>query len=337
MTERGRSTTQGFFCVPVIDNHALARIAHRLDPHSRVQRSWALSGGMSATMTALEIVGGDGSTRPVIVRRPGAAALALNPQAAEDEFRLLQVTQSLGLATPAPYDLDQPGTILDTPYLVTEYIAGEPQFAPTDAADFARQFATHLATIHRANLSRHDVSFLRTHPDGCRENDRASPNGADRLFDVARVRRLLATATLARRNAPALLHGDYWPGNVLWRDGRIVAVVDWEDACVGDPLIDLAIARLDLLWLFGDDALEQFMQQYRAHLPIDVADLPYWDVCAALRLARLAGNDLQAWTAFFAPYGRPDITEHSFREHMRWFVAQALDQLANGAGDRAES
>ena len=29
-------------------------------------------------------------------------------------------------------------------------------------------------------------------------------------------------------NRPVLLHGDFWPGNILWRDGRLVAVIDWE-------------------------------------------------------------------------------------------------------------
>ena len=32
-----------------------------------------------------------------------------------------------------------------------------------------------------------------------------------------------------------LLHGDYWPGNVLWQQGRLAAVLDWEDAALGGP------------------------------------------------------------------------------------------------------
>jgi aminoglycoside phosphotransferase (APT) family kinase protein len=36
----------------------------------------------------------------------------------------------------------------------------------------------------------------------------------------------------------SLLHGDYWPDNTLWRDGRLVCVIDWEDAALGDPLAD---------------------------------------------------------------------------------------------------
>jgi len=38
----------------------------------------------------------------------------------------------------------------------------------------------------------------------------------------------------------ALLHGDLRTGNYIVRDGRIVALLDWEDAHVGDPVQDLA-------------------------------------------------------------------------------------------------
>ena len=58
-----------------------------------------------------------------------------------------------------------------------------------------------------------------------------------------RIRDMLASAwPFPRPNPPALLHGDYWPGNILWKDGRLAAVIDWEDACLGDPLVDLAMA-----------------------------------------------------------------------------------------------
>jgi aminoglycoside phosphotransferase (APT) family kinase protein len=63
-----------------------------------------------------------------------------------------------------------------------------------------------------------------------------------------------------------LLHGDYWPGNVLWHDGKIVAVIDWEDARLGDPLIDLAMSRLDLVWICGIYAMHMFTEQYQPSL-----------------------------------------------------------------------
>jgi aminoglycoside phosphotransferase (APT) family kinase protein len=81
-------------------------------------------------MTALEIEGPDGQTRRMIVRRPGDETLRRNPRAAQNEFQLLHVTHAWGLATPTPYHLDPSGRIFPTPYLVIEYIEGEPEFAP---------------------------------------------------------------------------------------------------------------------------------------------------------------------------------------------------------------
>ena len=63
---------------------------------------------------------------------------------------------------------------------------------------------------------------------------------------------------LSQQNRSVLLHGDFWPGNILWRDGQIVGVIDWEDAAFGDPLADIANTRLELLWAFGVEAMRQF-------------------------------------------------------------------------------
>ena len=39
---------------------------------------------------------------------------------------------------------------------------------------------------------------------------------------------------------PALVHADMGPEHVLVREGRIAGVIDWSDARVGDPALDLA-------------------------------------------------------------------------------------------------
>lgn len=46
---------------------------------------------------------------------------------------------------------------------------------------------------------------------------------------------------------PSLTHGDYHFGNLLFRDGAVVAILDWEIAALGDPLVDfgcLAVASI---------------------------------------------------------------------------------------------
>ena len=39
-----------------------------------------------------------------------------------------------------------------------------------------------------------------------------------------------------------ILHGDWAPYNVVWHDGRVAGVIDWDLARPGDPLDDLAFA-----------------------------------------------------------------------------------------------
>ena len=303
-------------------------LVQTLAPHSRLLRTWPLQGGSSAQMTALTFVRPDGETKIVIVRRIGERALKQDPQAAENEFRRLQLTQALGLATPTPLHLDVTGTIFPTPYLVIEYIAGRPEFTPNPNDDFTRQLATQLANTHRAAGAGPDAAFLPKQATSYAENVGMRPVHVDASLEEGRIRDALERAwPLPQRNAPALLHGDFWPGNVLWRDGQLVAVIDWEDAQLGEPLTDLAISRLDMLWIFGSDAMHAFTQQYQSLMALDYANLPYWDLYAALRLVRLAGADLTAWAAFFAPFGRPDITEQTIRAHYARFVAQAFAKL----------
>lgn len=158
--------------------------------------------------------------------------------------------QAAGVPAPGPRYLDVPGK-----RLVVDFVDGAVEAAPADDAEFIAPFAAALAEIHRVAA---DLSFL---PER-------------------------ALTEVPRRNRPVLLHGDYWPGNTLWREGRLVAVVDWEDAAVGDPLADVANARLELLWARGAEAREEFTRRYRSLAPaVDFTDLPPWDCWAEARLA----------------------------------------------------
>lgn len=310
----------------------LDQLVQKIVPGSRLLHAWVLKGGISAGMTALEIEHPDGQRRKMILRQPGQAALKQNPRAAEDEFRLLEATRRLGLATPTPYFLDTTGQIFPAPYLVIEYVEGRPEFAPSNLKSFTTQLAEHLSRIHKAYASGMDFSFLARQTQGFDDIFGKRLPNIDPLVDQQRVRDTLEAAwPIPQRNPTALLHGDYWPGNILWQADQLAAVIDWEDAKPGDPLEDLAITRLDLLWIFGRDAMESFSQAYQSRMSLDTTCLPYWDLFAALRLARLAGENLTEWAAFFRPFGRNDITEETIRTHYHFFVARAMGQLATRA------
>jgi aminoglycoside phosphotransferase (APT) family kinase protein len=275
-------------------------------------------------MTALELRLPDGRTRKVIVRRPGVWAVKRNPHAARDEFRLLHVLQSYGLPIQMPYLLDESGEVFPAPYLVIEYIEGNPDLAPSDLSDYILQLATYLAAIHRVGGSDPAISFLPQRPSHVAGMPEEALAAAGSASERQYARSILESGIPPEElNSSVLLHGDYWPGNVLWRDGRLVAVVDWEDTEIGDPLADVAISRLDMLWAFDIEAMNDFTLQYESKTSIDFRHLPYWDLRAALRVPPTLGE----WATVYPPFGRKDITEKTMREGVGLFVAQALEKL----------
>jgi aminoglycoside phosphotransferase (APT) family kinase protein len=294
------------------------QVVHKLDPQSKLLRTWELKGGVSARVTALETLRPDGHTQKMIVRQHGEMDLKHNPQVAADEFKLLQLLHSVGLATPAPYHLDQSREIFSTPYIVIEYIEGKPEFAPSNLPDLLLQLATQLSRIHQVDGSQLDVSFLPQQANIYAQKLRARPAKVDESLDEGPIRDALeAVWPFPQRNTSVLLHGDFWPGNILWRDGQLVAVIDWEDAALGDPLADVANSRLEILWAFGIDAMQSFTHRYQSMTTIDFTHLPYWDLCAALRRV-----------AQLAQWGLDDTTERTMRERHRWFITQAFEKLS---------
>jgi aminoglycoside phosphotransferase (APT) family kinase protein len=105
-----------------------------------------------------------------------------------------------------------------------------------------------------------------------------------------------------------LVHIDYWSGNVLWKAGRIAAVVDWEEAAFGDPGIDVAYCRMDMFLLGMREAADEFLSAYEAEMGQRVANLGFWELAAAVR-------------PMYNPKGW--ITESPSKERFRDFIADA--------------
>ena len=300
------------------EDKKFARVAHRIDPHCKLLRVWELEVGVSARVTALEIVRGDGQTQKMIVRQYGDAELKRKPQVAATEFNLLQCLQAAGLVVPVPYYLDQSGEIFSRPYIAIEYVEGKTEFAPHNVDDCILQLTTYLSRIHQVDCSHLDLSFLPQVEGRYAELLRDRAAKVDESLGTGHIRDVLETMwPLPRRNTPVLLHGDFWPGNILWRNGQLVAVIDWEDAAIGDPLADLANSRLEILWAFGIDAMQSFTRQYRSMTSLDFTDLPYRDLCVALRCV----DQIGLW-------GLDETTEKAMREKHQWFVKRAFEQLS---------
>jgi aminoglycoside phosphotransferase (APT) family kinase protein len=293
------------------------QVVRKFYPGSSLKRAWELKGGISAQVTALEIAQPDGQIKKLVVRQSGPVDLRNNPAIAAGEFKLLQILRSLGLPVPRPYQLDQSGRILPTPYLIIEFIEGPPEFAPANLPAFLQELAAQLARIHTVDCAGLDLTFLPDQAKKYAAKFSHRPARLDESLDEGRIRAALEAAwPLPPHNKVSLLHGDFWPGNILWLAGRVAAVIDWEDAEVGDPLADLGNSRLEILWAFGLEAMELFTEYYQALTAFDFTNLPYWDLCAALRPA----SRISEWAA-------DATTEKAMRQGHRLFIKQAFARI----------
>jgi aminoglycoside phosphotransferase (APT) family kinase protein len=302
-----------------IDDKRFEQLIGKIDAHSKLVRSWKLKGGVSANVIALEILQSDGQLKKMVVRQHGEIDFNRNPHIAVDEFKLLEILLAEGLPVPKPYYIDNSAEIFSTPSIVIEYIDGNTEYPATNLSNHILQLATHLARIHQVDFSKIDVSFLPKLENEYTENLRNRPSILDESLDEGHIRDTLESVwPLPKRNNDVLLHGDFWPGNTLWKDSKLVAIIDWEDAALGDPLADLANAKLEILWAFGIEAMNNFTQHYKSMMiKMDYTNLPYWELCAALRPA----SKISDW-------GLDHSTEKTMRERHRWFVTEAIQKLS---------
>ena len=98
------------------------------------------------------------------------------------------------------------------------------------------------------------------------------------------------------RGETGLCWGDARLGNMIFRDGRCVAVLDWEMAALGDPEQDLAwwlyfdrhhSEGCDADRLAGIPTREETVGRYREWTGRAVRDLEYYEIFAAFRFAAI--------------------------------------------------
>lgn len=266
-------------------------LLHSIDPSLRLITTRPLAGGVSAQLTGVDALLPSGQADRLVLRQYGAANLRSDPHVAVHEYALLRLLHSAGLPVPRPRHADESATIVPVPCLVIEFIDGQavtdPSQLTTSMTEFTGQLAAALAQLHTAAFTLADAPYLADISAIAARRVQTWPAAPDESLSESAVRTALARIwPPPRRNQPVLLHGDFWPGNTLWRDGTLVGVVDWEDAVLGDPLHDVANARMEICMAFGASAATEFTRQYRALRPaMDMTALRHWDLYAALRHA----------------------------------------------------
>lgn len=267
-----------------------------------------LTGGVSADVYRLDLVLADNRRFSVVLRAHGVSH---SGHGAQLEFDLLKALHGAGMAVPEPLLVDTSGDLVPESFLIMSFVEGSTHIPEGLEHERIESMAAVLAQIH--TLSSEELPELP-------RRDEPWPELLDYLPDGRQWRalgqRLGELELPGFDNTPHLLHGDFWPENLLWKDGQITAVLDWEDSAIGDRHSDVATARVELRYLFGREIMDQFTQAYVRHLPIDRARLMFWQIYVAAAAQKYMGY-----------WGLPKQREAHMRTQALASISEAADEL----------
>lgn len=200
-----------------------------LEPGGRLVGMRELAGGVSADVFGLDIVTAAGRRRRVVYRRHRASGFKQHAQrVTAKEYGLLAALHGQGFAVPEPYLLDDTDGLAAS-YMMIEWVDGSTNVGMSDLPGALDQMAQFLVGLH----SLEPLSLTLPELEPIEDPRTAIVPYLPPTESGDQVRASLRSGALAHDpNRSVLLHGDYWPGNIMWRDGRLVAVIDWEDACL---------------------------------------------------------------------------------------------------------
>ena len=134
---------------------------------------------------------------------------------------------------------------------------------------------------------------------------------------------------------PGIIHGDYQFANVMFENGapaRMAAIVDWEMATVGDPLLDLAWVvmgwpdpgegeRRGYVDYEGMPTRDELMHRYSSHSGLPVDEMDYYIVLGRFKMAVV----LEGGYARFMKGGADNPKMESFGEVVLDMASRAAE------------
>lgn len=296
--------------------------------------------------------------REYVLRRPPLGPVAPKAHDMAREYAVLQAVHPHFRPAPCVFLLCQDPAVIGATFFLMERRHGvvlrheiPPDFRdePLLPMRVSEGFVDALAALHSVDIERHGLTHLGK-PAGFLERqvngwtDRWRRAQTEEMPATDRVIRWLA-ARIPVSGPPTLVHNDYKLDNVMidaHDAGRVEAVLDWEMATVGDPLVDLGGALC--YWTqAGDPAMrggslggltaepgwysrEQVIERYAGKTGRDVSEIAYYEVLGFFKLAVILQQ-------IYFRYHRGQTRDERFRDfHLR---VRALMQAALKAAEAA--
>ncbi len=286
----------------------------------------------------------EGAVRPLILRRDPTASLIETDRSLE--YLAFQSFHDRA-PVPEPIVLETQGAELERPFFIMTRVDGGAAASPFTVQPYGphaqvigETFFAALGAIAATDPAGLPLAQAAVAPEpgecwrvaldhwaAVIEADEQHPQPIVRAA-IRRLRRAPPPPATAVR----VVHGDYRTGNFLHDgQGKILAILDWEMAHLGDPLEDLAWA-IDPLWSHYDEGRVAGMiprdealaiWSRTSGLPIDPTALAWWELFSAVK-----GQAI--WTSAAREY-----RDGGFKDPVLaisgWYTARRHDQiLADG-------
>ena len=232
----------------------LAWAAAEVGPGAQVVSWRRLTGGIASSVHQLGVVGADGVTHRLVLKRwldaDRPAALAESVR----ETTVMGALEATDLSVPRLV-ASSPQAADGHPAVLMSRVRGRVHLVPPEPREWLGQIAAALVRIHASRVQVPPTPPWQVDP-----------------LDVARVwstqpQLWEAAERILEGPAPSdscFIHGDYQHFNLLWARGRLTGIVDWAWGGLGHPDRDVGHCRLNLAVLYSVDFADQFTLAYEA-------------------------------------------------------------------------
>ncbi len=259
--------------------------------------------------------------RKLVLRRPPFGTKAKTAHDMSREYRILSALHKYFPYCPEPLAYSEDESIIGTPFYVMDRIEGiilrkelpsGLSFSPSEMRELCFNMYDVLIKLHSLDYKKIGLNtlgnpkgYIKRQVEGWSKRYRAArtPDAPD----FEKVMEWLDENQPTDCSQPSLIHNDYKFDNVVLDPNnpvKIIGVLDWEMATIGDPLMDLGgsmaywtdssdseelqLIRLMPSHIEGALSREEIISYYGHQRDISIGDFTFYQCCNMFRVATIA-------------------------------------------------